>query len=157
MVDVSRGVKKVPVVPVRAQLARRNGLAVARFTHPHPRSYDLKMPLKMRRAALRSALSAKASDSAIVVVDNLSMKEPKSNLLAKAIKNIVGNQTALLVIPEKDTKVDVLLSADNLSDVKVLLAKYLNIRDIFNYDRIIMEEPSLDVLDSFLSIKARAK
>lgn len=124
---------------------------------PHPRSYDLKMPLKMRRAALRSALSAKASDSAIVVVDNLSMKEPKSNLLAKAIKNMVGDQTALLVIPEKDTKVDVLLSADNLSDVKVLLAKYLNIRDIFNYDRIIMEEPSLGVLDSFLSIKARAK
>jgi large subunit ribosomal protein L4 len=124
---------------------------------PHPRSYDLKMPLKMRRAALRSALSARASDSAIVVVDNLSMKEPKSNLLAKAIKNMVGDQTALLVIPEKDSKVDVLLSADNLSDVKVLLAKYLNIRDIFNYDRIIMEEPSLGVLDSFLSIKARAK
>ncbi len=124
---------------------------------PHPRSYDLKMPLKMRRAALRSALSARASESAIVVVDNLSMKEPKSSLLAQAVRNMVGNQTALLVIPEKDSKIDVLLSADNLVDVKVLLAKYLNIRDIMNFDRIIMEEPSLGVLDSFLSVKERAK
>jgi large subunit ribosomal protein L4 len=124
---------------------------------PHPRSYDLKMPLKMRRAALRSALSARASESAIVVVDNLSMKEPKTSLLAQAVKNMVGDQTALLVIPDKDSKIDVLLSADNLIDVKVLLAKYLNIRDIMNFDRIIMEEPSLGVLDTFLSVKERAK
>jgi large subunit ribosomal protein L4 len=124
---------------------------------PHPRSYDLKMPLKMRRAAIRSALSARASESAIVVVDNLSLKESKTSLLSKAVKNIVGNQTALLVIPEKDNKIDVLLSADNLEDVKVLLAKYVNIRDLLNFDRIIMEESSIGVLESFLSIKERAK
>jgi large subunit ribosomal protein L4 len=124
---------------------------------PHPRSYDLKMPLKMRRAAVRSALSARASESAIVVVENLAINEPRTSLLSKAVKNIVGNQTALLVIPEKDNRMDVLLSADNLSDVKVLMAKYLNIRDLLNYDRIIMEESSIDVLESFLSVKERAK
>ncbi|NPV42362.1 MAG: 50S ribosomal protein L4 [Anaerolineae bacterium] len=128
-----------------------------RIHTPHPRSYDLKMPLKMRRAAVRSALSARASESAIVVVENLAINEPKTSLLSKAVKNIVGNQTALLVIPEKDSRMDVLLSADNLSDVKVLMAKYLNIRDLLNYDRIIMEESSIDVLESFLSVKERAK
>ena len=128
-----------------------------RIHTPHPRSYDLKMPLKMRRAAVRSALSARASESAIVVVENLAINEPKTSLLSKAVKNIVGNQTALLVIPEKDSRMDVLLSADNLSEVKVLMAKYLNIRDLLNYDRIIMEESSIDVLESFLSVKERAK
>jgi large subunit ribosomal protein L4 len=128
-----------------------------RIHTPHPRSYDLKMPLKMRRAAVRSALSARASESAIVLVENLAINEPKTSLLSKAVKNIVGNQTALLVIPEKDSRMDVLLSADNLSDVKVLMAKYLNIRDLLNYDRIIMEESSIDVLESFLSVKERAK
>ncbi len=128
-----------------------------RIHTPHPRSYDLKMPLKMRRAAVRSALSARASESAIVVVENLAINEPRTSLLSKAVKNIVGNQTALLVIPEKDSRMDVLLSADNLSDVKVLMAKYLNIRDLLNYDRIIMEESSIDVLESFLSVKERAK
>ncbi len=128
-----------------------------RIHTPHPRSYDLKMPLKMRRAAVRSALSARASESAIVVVENLAINGPKTSLLSKAVKNIVGNQTALLVIPEKDSRMDVLLSADNLSEVKVLMAKYLNIRDLLNYDRIIMEESSIDVLESFLSVKERAK
>ncbi len=124
---------------------------------PHPRSYDLKMPLKMRRAAVRSALSARASESAILVVDNLSMKEPGSKTLNKSVKKIVGDQSVLFVIPDKDSRMEILLSADNLADVKVLLAKYLNIRDLLNFDRIILEESSIGVLESFLIIKERAK
>lgn len=124
---------------------------------PHPRSYDLKMPLKMRRAAVRSALSARASESAIVVVDDLSMKGPKSNLLSKSVKKIAGDQTVLLVIPDKDSRMDILLSADNLSGVKVLLAKYLNIRDLLSFDRIVLEESTIAVLESFLNVKERAK
>jgi large subunit ribosomal protein L4 len=124
---------------------------------PHSRDYSLKMPLKMRRAAVRSALSAKAAEQSVVVVDNLSFGEPKSKLLAQAIEKIVGKQTALLVIPEKDSKIDVLLSADNIPHVKVILAKYLNIRDMLSFDQIILEESSIDVLKSFLTVKERAK
>jgi large subunit ribosomal protein L4 len=124
---------------------------------PHPRDYSLKMPLKMRRAAVRSALSAKAAEQSVVIVDNLSFGEPKSKLLAQAIEKMVGKQTALLVIPEKDSKIDVLLSADNIPHVKVILAKYLNIRDMLSFDQIIMEESSIDVLKSFLTVKERAK
>jgi large subunit ribosomal protein L4 len=87
----------------------------------------------------------------------LSFGEPKSKLLAQAIEKIVGKQTALLVIPEKDSKIDVLLSADNIPHVKVILAKYLNIRDMLSFDQIILEESSIDVLKSFLTVKERAK
>jgi large subunit ribosomal protein L4 len=124
---------------------------------PHPRDYSLKMPLKMRRAAVRSALSAKAAEKSIVVVDSLSMDEPKSKLLAQAVEKLVGNKSALLVIPEKDSKIDVLLSADNIPHVKVLLAKYLNIRDMLSFDQIVLEESSIEVLESFLTVKERAK
>jgi large subunit ribosomal protein L4 len=124
---------------------------------PHMRDYSLKMPLKMRRAAVCSALSVKAAEQSIVVVDNLSMGEPKSKLLAQAVEKLVGNKSALLVIPEKDSKIDVLLSADNIPHVKVLLAKYLNIRDMLSFDQIVLEESSIEVLESFLTVKERAK
>ena len=64
---------------------------------PHPRSYRLKMPLKMRRAAVRSALSVKASDSEVLVVDNFSIAEPKSKLLSQTVKKLVGDHSVLLV------------------------------------------------------------
>lgn len=124
---------------------------------PHPRSYRLKMPVKMRRAAIRSALSAKASEQEVIIVDNFTLKEPKSKLLSQAVKKIAGDCSALVVIPEKDSKIEVLLSADNLGHVKVLLAKYLNIRDMLGYDRILIEESSLKVLESFLNVSERAK
>ena len=124
---------------------------------PHPHSHSLKMPLKMRRAAIRSALSAKASEEAVVVVDSFSIKEPKSKLLSLAVKKLVGNHSALLLIPEKDSKMDILLSADNLSDVTVLLAKYLNIRDMLAHEKLILEESSIGILESFLVVSKRAK
>jgi len=63
----------------------------------------------------------------------------------------------LLVIPEKDSKIDVLISADNISDIKVLMVKYLNIRDMLTFDRIILEEPAISVLESYLKISKRKK
>ncbi len=124
---------------------------------PHPRDYSLDMPKKMRRAAVRSALSAKASEQAIIVVDQFTIKEAKSKLLSQAVEKIVGNHSALLVIPEKDSKIDVLISADNISDIKVLMVKYLNIRDMLTFDRIILEEPAISVLESYLKISKRKK
>src|SRR5512140_2947922 len=61
-----------------------------RIFTPHPRKYTQRMPLKMRRAALRSALSVKAADAGIVIVDDLVLAEPKTRLLAKAINQMVG-------------------------------------------------------------------
>ena len=68
---------------------------------PHMRSYEKKMPLKMRRAALRSALTVKAGDGEIIVVDSVAMEQPKSKVLSQAVEKWVGENTALVVMPNK--------------------------------------------------------
>jgi len=118
-----------------------------RIFTPHPRSYAQKMPLKMRRAALRSALTVKASESGIVLVDNLTLAEPKTRLMAKALNSLVGASSALVVIPEKTASYDVVIrSTNNLPDAKILMASYLNIRDLLSFDKVIMPVQAIDVL-----------
>lgn len=120
-----------------------------RIFTPHPRSYDQKMPLKMRRAALRSALTVKAAEFGIVLVDNMFLAEPKTKLMAKALNNLVGQSSALIVIPEKTATYDVVIrSAHNLPDAKVLMASYLNIRDLLSFDKVVMPVQAIDVLMS---------
>ena len=118
---------------------------------PRPRSYEQAMPKKMRRAALRSALSAKASEAGIVVVDEVALTEPKTQLMAEALGKLVGEASALVLMPEKDQSYDtVMRSADNLTDAKVLLASYLNIRDLLGYDKVILPLKALDALNEHL-------
>jgi large subunit ribosomal protein L4 len=118
-----------------------------RIHTPHPRSYEQRMPKKMRQAALRSALSAKAAESSIILVDEISLSEAKTRIMAEALKNLVGTSTALVVLPEKDQAYELVMrSADNLADAKVLLASYLNIRDLFGYDKLVLPMKALDAL-----------
>jgi len=122
-----------------------------RIHTPHPRKYTQRMPVKMRRAALRSALSAKAADSGVVLVDELTLEEPKTRLMAEALNALVGEATALVVAAEKDANYDaVARSTRNLPDAKLLLAHYLNIRDILGYEKLVMPLKALDVLKSYL-------
>jgi len=118
---------------------------------PRPRKYTQNMPKQMRRAALRSALSVKASESGVVVVDEIALPEAKTRLMAKALNALVGNATALVLIPEKDDNYEaVIRSTKNLPDAKLLLANYLNIRDILRYDKLVLSVKSIDVLRSYL-------
>lgn len=118
-----------------------------RIHTPHPRSYEQRMPKKMRQAALRSALSSKAAEAGVVVVDEINISETRTRLMADALKNWVGGSTSLVVLPEKDNAYEsVMRSAGNLSSTKVLLASYLNIRDLFNYDKVILPVKTLDAL-----------
>jgi len=122
-----------------------------RIHTPHPRSYEQAMPKKMRRAALRSALSAKAADAGVVVVDDISLDEPKTRLMAQLLGKLVGESSALVLMAEKDQAYDVVMrSADNLADAKVLLAGYLNIRDLLGYEKLILPLKALDVLSANL-------
>ena len=123
-----------------------------RIFTPHPRKYTQRMPLKMRRAALRSALSVKAAEASIVVVDALTLPEPKTRLMAQALKRLVGDARALVLIPEKSASYDVIIrSTNNIPDAKVLLAGYLNVRDLIGYDKIILPIQTLDALNSTLA------
>jgi large subunit ribosomal protein L4 len=118
---------------------------------PHPRSYELAMPKKMRRAALRSALSAKAADSGIVVVNEIKLAETKSRFVAEMKQNIVGQSSILVLMPEKDQDYEMFIrSADNVADTKVLLAGYLNIRDLLGYEKVIIPLKTLEVLAAHL-------
>jgi large subunit ribosomal protein L4 len=118
-----------------------------RIHTPHPRSYEQRMPKKMRQAALRSALSAKAADAGLVIVDELKLDDHKTRLMVNALANLVGNASALVVMPEKDQAYEMVMrSADNLDDAKVLLAGYLNIRDLFTYDKLVLPIKTLDAL-----------
>ena len=117
---------------------------------PHPHSYRLAMPLKMRRAALRSALTVKAQEACLVVVDELSLKEPKTRLMASALNALVGNASALVLIPEKIAYAGVIRSTSNLPDAKVMLAHYLNIRDLLSFDKVVLPLAVLDVINENL-------
>jgi large subunit ribosomal protein L4 len=118
---------------------------------PKPRNYSKKMPRKMRQAALRSALSAKAAEEAIVVLDVLSLPEIKTQLMAKAVDSLVGDASALIIIPEKNTAYDVVeISTRNLPEAKTLLVNYLNIRDLLGYDKLILPVQALDVISDHL-------
>lgn len=118
---------------------------------PHPHRYTLAMPRKMRHAALRSALTVKASGNDIVVVDELKLDEPKTRLMAKALNALVGQASTLILIPEKSAAIqDVIRATNNLPDAKLLLADYLNIQDLLVFDKLVIPVAALDVITSNL-------
>ncbi len=114
---------------------------------PHPHLYTQAMPLKMRRAAIRSALTVKAQELNIVVVDDMKLKEPKTRMMAAALNSLVGQSSALVVIPEKNESSEwIIRSTNNLPDTKVLMAGYLNIRDLMVFDKLVLPMAALDVI-----------
>jgi large subunit ribosomal protein L4 len=115
---------------------------------PRPRDYSLKMPRKMRRAALRSALSVKASQKEILVLDKLAVQETKTNEMDAVLKKLVGSSSALIVLPTSDENVE--KSVNNLASAKTLRANYLNVRDLLGYERVILPLASLEVIESYL-------
>jgi len=118
---------------------------------PKPRDYSKTMPKKMRRAALRSALSVKAAEEGIVVLDNLALPEAKTRLMAEALDGLVGDASVLILLPEKNDDYELVVrSTRNIPDAKALMANYLNIRDILAFDRLVLPLPALDVLVSIL-------
>ena len=115
---------------------------------PRPRDYSLKMPRKMRRAALRSALSVKASQKEILVLDEFAFQHDKTKEMAAMLETLVGNSSALIVLPASDKKVE--KSVNNLASAKTLRANYLNVRDLLGYDRVILPLAALEVIESYL-------
>ncbi len=121
-----------------------------RIHTPHPRDYTQAMPRKMRRAALRSALSVKASENAIVVIDDFKLLDAKTRVMAAVLETLVGQATALVLIPEKTAFEEITRAARNLPGTKVLLANYLNIRDLLKFDKVIVPQACLEVVEGYL-------
>jgi len=117
---------------------------------PVLRSYEKKMPLKMRRAALRSALSVKAAAQQIVVVDQLVMDAPKTKEAVRVLRNLSVDGKALILLPERNSPVE--LSIRNLPAAKTLRAHYLNIKDLMSADYLVMPLGALEVVESILGL-----
>jgi len=118
---------------------------------PKPRNYSQDMPKKMRKAALRSALSVKAAQEDIVVLEELSLSEPKTRLMAQALDGLVGMSSALVLIPEKSEDYEVIVrSARNIPDAKTVMADYLNIRDLLSFEKLVFPINALEVISAYL-------
>lgn len=118
---------------------------------PRPRDYSQKMPRKMRKAALRSALSVKAADQEILILDEIALSEPKTREMAQVKNNLAGESSVLLIIPEKNEIFDQIhKAANNLPDVKLLNANYMNIRDLLGFEKVIIPLAALEVIESYL-------
>ena len=114
---------------------------------PHPHSYEQSMPKKMRRGAIRSALSQKAADQQIILVENLNLEAPKTRDFT-VILQALGVNKGLIVTAGRNVHVE--KSTNNLEGIKALHANYLNIRDIFKYDHLVMSVDALDVVKAWL-------
>lgn len=115
---------------------------------PSPRSYAQKMPRKMRRQALRSALSVKASGAQFRVLDELEMSEPKTKEILRILESLEAGSSVLILLPQSDQVI--LRSVSNLPKVRTLVAQYLNVRDLLKYDTILMPLASLEVIEGIL-------
>jgi large subunit ribosomal protein L4 len=122
---------------------------------PHPRDYTQKMPKKMRRLAVRSALSAKHADGQIVFVDSLALDAPRTKGMIELLQNLrIGDAKTLIVLSEKNANVS--RSANNLPQVKTLLAGYLNVIDLLKYDMVVLPQAALTHIESWLDTGVQA-
>lgn len=115
---------------------------------PAPRSYRQKMPRKMRRQALRSALSVKAAGSQVVLLDVLEMAEPKTKQVMGILRNLGIDSSVLILLPGRDEVI--LRSVRNLPKVRTLVAQYLNVRDLLSFDYLVVPMASLEVIEGIL-------
>lgn len=129
---------------VRAPHRKGGGVAHG----PHPRKYTKAMPRKMRRLAVRSALSAKYAASEIRFVDQLTFAQPRTKDLIACLAqlNLVGK--TLLVIDRKDTNLQ--RSASNLPNVKTLMAGYLNVIDLLHHDNVVISRAAVELVEGYL-------
>ena len=112
---------------------------------PHPRSYAQRLPRKMKRLALRGALTAKFGGDAIRVLDAFGLEAIRTKELLGVLENLKVAGRVLIVSPARDERLD--LSARNLPRVAVLLADSLNVVDVLNADTIVIEQPALARLE----------
>jgi large subunit ribosomal protein L4 len=118
---------------------------------PHPRSYDQHLPKKMRRAAIRSALSVKARDGQIVLLDALELAAPKTKEMIALLGRLPVSGKVLLTLDQASQNVH--LSARNLQRVSTLPANALSTREVLRHDYLVATVPAIRALEQWLSPK----
>ena len=122
---------------------------------PRPRSYDQRMPKQMRRLALRSALSQKAIDGRVRVIESFGFDEPRTKQ-AKELMDAIGfDGSTLVVLPAPNLVVS--RSFENLEGAKIILARNMNIRDLLTFAYLLIAKDSLELLEENFSKRPRVR
>jgi large subunit ribosomal protein L4 len=116
---------------------------------PTPRSYSFKLPKKVRRLAIKSALSSKVIDNSIVVLEDLALNAPKTKEMAAVLKGLSVERKALIVTA--DNNENVALSARNIPNVTVVTANGVNVLDVLNHDKLIMTKAAVQKVEEVLA------
>lgn len=124
----------------RAPLFTHGGVVFA----PKPRDYTIRVNKKVKRLAMKSALSSKVADNEIIVLNNLDIAEAKTKEMVKALKAVNADK-ALIVLPESDTKVE--RAARNIEDVKTTLVGTLNVYEILKYKKLVLTEAAVKKIE----------
>jgi large subunit ribosomal protein L4 len=116
---------------------------------PVPRSYSYKLPKKVRRLAIKSALSSKVLEENILVLENLAFETPKTKDFKGVLKNLSVDSKALIVTADLDE--NVALSARNIPGVTVVTANGINVLDVLNHDKLIMTKAAVEKVEEVLA------
>ena len=148
--EVSGGGKK-PWRQKGTGRARQGSTRAPQWTHggivfaPKPRDYRFSVNKKEKRLALKSALSVKAADSDIIVVDKIATDEYKTKNIVAMLQAIEADKKALIVLPEADSKV--IRSANNIPGVKTAQVNTINVYDILNADKLIIAKDAVSKIE----------
>jgi large subunit ribosomal protein L4 len=116
---------------------------------PQHRDYGQRMPRRMRRLALRSALAVKAREGAVALVDGLAMDEPRTRTISDLVTRVCDDRPTLVLLARRNDNIE--RSIRNLPHVAYLQAGYLNVRDLLGYDRLLLETDALAQVVAHLS------
>ena len=112
---------------------------------PNPRSYSYTVPKKIKRLALKSALSSKVADQKMIVIENMDLDEVKTATVAKALKAIGAGESSLIVLEGVNRNAE--LSARNIKDVKTALVNTINVMDILKYDSFVATKAAVEKIE----------
>ncbi len=132
-----KGTGRARAGSIRSPLWRGGGTIFG----PQPRDYSYKLPKKVKWAALNSALTAKLSDGEVIVMDNLSITEPKTRILVKLLKDIGLKNNVLIIIPEKDEVLE--LAARNIPKVNIARVSELNVYSILVHEKLLIAKDAV--------------
>lgn len=132
-----KGTGRARAGTIRSPLWRGGGIVFG----PKPRDYSKKLPKKVKRLALCSALSSKVNENNLIVVDQISFEKPKTKEMVKLLETLKVNKKALLVVENNDT--NALMSARNIAGVLTARAEALNVVDLLKHDFVVFSKAAV--------------
>ncbi len=130
---------------IRSPIWRGGGIVFG----PHPRDYSIRLPKKVRRLAIKSALSSKVEEGSIMVLDDLKMDQPKTKEMSRILNNLKIDKKALVVIAGNDE--NVVKSARNIPGVKPVSASWLNVYDILAHNTLVITKDAVTRVEEVLA------